>query len=138
MSVTYNSKYTPPAPVLQVTFGYGEDRPWLGTFDAIVDTGADATIVPEEIARKLKATPLNPGQLETQWGDVHPVTIYLLEMQVGAIRLPGVVVAADPEAHEIILGRNVLNKLALFLDGPAQQTDLLDDATVQRLRARRE
>jgi predicted aspartyl protease len=101
-----------------------------------VDTGADATIVPEDIARQLKATPLNPAQLETQWGDVHPVTIYLLDINVGDLRLPGVVVAGDPDSGEIVLGRNVLNKLSLFLDGPAQQTDLLDDATVKRLRAR--
>ena len=105
-------------------------------FEAIVDTGADATIIPDDIARRLKASPLNPARLETQWGDVHPVTMYLLDLQIGDVRLPSVVVAGDPETEEIILGRNVLNKLALFLDGPAQQTDMLDDATVKRLRAR--
>ena len=68
MSAPYNSAdYTPPAPVLSVAFRYGE-RPWLGPFEALVDTGADATIIPESIAERLRAAPLNPGHLETQWG----------------------------------------------------------------------
>lgn len=136
MSTRYNSRYTPAIPVLPVSFGYGEERRLPETFEAIVDTGADTTIVPDDIARRLKASPLNPAQLETQWGDIHPVTMYLLDIQIGDMRLPSVVVAGNPETDEIILGRNVLNKLALFLDGPAQQTDMLDDVTVKRLRAR--
>jgi predicted aspartyl protease len=136
MSVRYSAQYAPAIPVLQVSFGYGDVRRLPETFAAIVDTGADATIVPDDIARRLKASPLNPAHLETQWGDVHPVTMYLLDVQIGAVRLPSVVVAGDPESDEIIRGRNVLNKLALLLDGPAQRTDGLDDATIKRLRAR--
>lgn len=136
MSTPYNANdYVPPAPVLPVAFRYGE-RPWLGPFEAIVDTGADATIIPESIAQRLRATPLNPGHLETQWGDIHPVTIYLLDLQVDGRTLPGIVVAGDPETDEIVLGRNALNKLPLLLDGPELQTEALDDATIQRLRAR--
>jgi predicted aspartyl protease len=122
---------------LQVTFGYGAEHR-LGPLEAIADTGADATIVPEIIAQQLKAIPLNPGQLETQWGDIHPITIYLLDLEVNKQHLPGIVIAGDPEASEIVLGRNVLNKLSLFLDGPKQHTDVLDEATANRLRARRQ
>lgn len=136
MSVQYNSQYAPAIPVLAVSFGYGDAHRLPEMFEAIVDTGADATIVPDNIARRLKASPLNPAHLETQWGDVHPVTMYLLDVQIGDVRLPSVVVAGDSETDEIILGRNVLNKLPLFLDGPTQQTDVLDDATVKRLCAR--
>jgi predicted aspartyl protease len=136
MSTRYNATdYSPPAPVLPVAFRYTE-RPWLGPFEAIADTGADATIIPESIAQRLRATPLNPGRLETQWGDIHPVTIYLLDIQVSGQSLPGIVVAGDPETDEIVLGRNVLNTLPLLLDGPEQQTDVLDDSTMKRLRAR--
>jgi len=134
MSTAYDEHYSPPAPILPVAFRYGE-RPWLGPLSAVVDTGADASIIPESIAEQLRATPLNPGHLETQWGELHPVTLYLLDIQVGDWQLPGVVVAGDPETNEIVLGRNVLNKLPLLLDGPQQQTDVLDDVTMQRLRA---
>ncbi|MBI3914386.1 MAG: retroviral-like aspartic protease family protein [Chloroflexi bacterium] len=138
MKTRYTQKYNPPVPVLRVRLGYAGNQPLSDSYEAIVDTGADATIVPEEVARKLKATPLNPGQLLTQWGDSHPITIYLLDVQIGDLVLPGVVVAADAETDEVVLGRNILNKLPLFLDGPLQQTDLLDDETVKRLRARQD
>ena len=39
--------------------------------------------------------------------------------------LPAVPVVADRRGKEIILGRNVLNKLILLLDGLHQQTDVL-------------
>jgi len=57
---------------------------------------------------------------------------------VGDVFLPGLYIIGDDTGDEIILGRDVLNKLPLFLDGPEQQTELLDDATLKRLRARRE
>ncbi len=136
MSHPFSSEYNPPIPVVLVRLSYGDGQ-FTESFQAIVDTGADATIIPEDIARQIRATPLNPGYLETQWGETHPVTIYLLNFEIENLRLPGMVVAGDPTATEIILGRNVLSKLPLFLDGPSQQTDLLDDATAKQLRVRR-
>ncbi len=136
MSTPFDFAYDPPIPTVPVTFGRSGERPWHGPIQAIVDTGADVTIVPETIAQRVKAIPLNPGQLESQWGDVHLITIYLLDIEVADQILPGIVVAGDPSTDEIILGRNVLNKLALLLDGPQQQTEVLDDSTANRLRAR--
>lgn len=138
MSIAYNSDYSPPIPTLPITFGREGERAWLGPFEAILDTGADATIVPLSIAHRIKAVPLNPGQLESPWGDVHPVTLYIVGVEIAGQLLPGVVVAGDESADEIILGRDVLNKLPLFLDGPKERTEVLDDAAAKRLRARRE
>jgi predicted aspartyl protease len=138
MSTPYSTDYNPPLPILQVTFGHGDGPPSVGPHEAVIDTGADATIVPEAIAQQLKAIPLNAGQLETQWGDIHPVTIYLLDIRINDQLLPNIVVAGDSEANEIVLGRNVLNKLALFLDGPQQKTEVLNAQITNRLRARRE
>ncbi|MEK7277807.1 MAG: hypothetical protein AAB427_10695, partial [Chloroflexota bacterium] len=68
----------------------------------------------------------------------HPVVFFAVELEVQDLRLPGVQVAGDATGHEIIVGRNILNKLPLFLDGPEGQTEVLDDAAAKRLRARRE
>ncbi|MDW8326283.1 MAG: hypothetical protein RMK99_06925 [Anaerolineales bacterium] len=40
-------------------------------------------------------------------------------------RFPGVNVVSWDEGREIILGRNMLNRLVLLLDGPGQTTDVL-------------
>lgn len=70
-------------------------------------------------------------------GERRPIASYYVDLQLNDLTLPNVRVAGDRLANEIILGRNVLNKLPLLLDGREQQTDLLDDATARRLRARR-
>ena len=136
MSIAYDSDYFPPIPVLPITLITETAR--LGPLEAILDTGADATIIPETLALELDALPANPAQIRTQWGETHPVTIFILDIQVMNILIPGAVVAGDPQAAEIILGRDVLNKLPLFLDGTTQQTEILDDAAVKRIRARRQ
>ncbi len=136
MNTPYSTDYAPPIPVLSIQLGFGGRSPWLGPLEGIIDTGADSTIIPERLARQLKAIPLNPGQLLTQWGEAHPVQIYLMDFQIGDLVLPGVVTAGDPAAEEIVIGRNILNKLPLFLDGPMQQASVPDDTTVKRLRSR--
>ena len=136
MSTPYNADYVPPVPVVEVSFSVPGQTITAGPFAAVVDTGADATVAPKTMLLSLGAPSLFDAQLRSPWGESHPVIIYLVDLQLASIRLPGVQVAADETAQEITLGRNVLNKLALFLDGPEQLTDILDGAAVQRLRAR--
>jgi hypothetical protein len=77
-----------------------------------------------------------PGWMVGITGHRQPVALYFVDIYIGELAFPGVRVIADKTAQEIILGRDVLNKLPLFLDGPQQQTTLLDDALVKRLRSR--
>ncbi len=126
-----------PIPALSITLSAPGERPWLGPMAVILDTGADMTLMPAQLLRQLRVHPLGEGRLRGPWGDTHDVTLYLIDVQVSQLLLPDVQVASDEAAEDVILGRNVLNKLPLFLDGPQQQTEVLDDATVQRLRARR-
>ena len=66
-----------------------------------------------------------------------PLILYLVDLEIADQVFPGVLVAGDETADEIILGRNLLNLLPIFLDGPEQQSHVLNDATVHRLRGRR-
>ncbi|MEP7356732.1 MAG: hypothetical protein ABI847_05795 [Anaerolineales bacterium] len=70
-------------------------------------------------------------------GEPHPVVIYLADLVIGAARFPGIEIAADEGDTEFILGRNILNRLPLFLDGPELVTQLLPEQTLLRLRAAR-
>ena len=38
--------------------------------------------------------------------------------------LPGIFVVGDEQGDEIVLGRDVLNKLRIFLDGPARIVEI--------------
>ncbi len=76
-------------------------------------------------------------KIKTHFGDSHVVTQYTVAIQVQETSLLWIYAVGDDEGDEVILGRDVLNKLPLFLDGPQRQTQLLDEATAKRLRARR-
>lgn len=138
MSSAYqHAGYHLPIPVLSVRFRRLAETTATESYQAIVDTGADMTIAPAEILLNLQAQDIQETNLISQWGDVHQVVLYLVDLEVGDQLFPGVMVAGDDTTDEVILGRNLLNMLPLFLDGPQQQTHLVDDATVRRLRSRR-
>ena len=136
MSTAYLSgNYLPPIPVLAVRFlRLAELSSATDIYSAIVDTGADMTVAPADILRDLQAQAVQETNLVSQWGDRHPVVLYLVDVEVDGHRFPGVLVAGDEDAGEIILGRNLLNMLPLLLDGPRQQTRLLDGAQIRHLR----
>jgi predicted aspartyl protease len=136
MSTLHNSAYQPPFPALSVTLRGGAEQ--IAPLRALIDTGADITFVPFRLLEQAKSNEGGLAKIRSHFWEAHLAQLYVIEFQIGALNFPGIYVIADRSGDEIILGRNVLNKLALFLDGPTQQTDLLDDGTVQRLRARRE
>jgi hypothetical protein len=49
-----------------------------------------------------------------------------VDLHLDALTLPSVLVAADDQGDEILLGRNVLNTLILLLDGQSLQIDLFE------------
>ncbi|MBI4630718.1 MAG: retroviral-like aspartic protease family protein [Chloroflexi bacterium] len=137
MSEYIQTDYALPIPVLHVSIGNSDDTPWLGPLDGIVDTGADITMIPLNIIARVNAPSLQEGYLRSAWGSDSRITFFIVNLQIEQLRFSGVQVASNESIDEIILGRNVLNKLPLFLDGPKQQTEILDDATAKRLRDRR-
>jgi predicted aspartyl protease len=134
----YLSKnYALPIPALNILAGLPGERPWLGPLTAILDTGADITAFPLTILNQLKAKRFSKGLLRSQWGDAHLMDFYFVELEIEGTRLANIQVATDKTTHDVTLGRNVINRLSLFLDGPQEIIETLDDATVKRLRSRR-
>lgn len=135
MPTPYNRRYRPPFPTLQVILR--TDQAQSDIHAALIDSGADGTLVPINLLEGLGAPESGDVILATHFGDTQRLARYLVDVQVENVFVPGIYVMADANGNEIILGRDVLNKIALFLDGPTQQTEVLDDATTSRLRARR-
>lgn len=126
MKVPYNSSYYPPAPYVQVQFGRPGEPFTTGSLLALINTGADATLLPANAVRALRVRPSRPANLRSPWGDRQPVRVYRLNLGLGALRLPSVEVVADESNSEVILGRNALNKLRILLDGPSETVELPD------------
>ena len=63
--------------------------------------------------------------MRSQWGERRVVYLYLVDLQIDATTFPGIYVVGDELGQESVLGRNVLNRLRLLLDGPAALTQIL-------------
>jgi len=137
MSQAYSRRVRPPIPTLTVQLRSSITDQSTGPLTALVDTGADATIAPLHHPLEIGAEESTPDWLQGVTGERQPVALYFVDIRIEPVINPGVRVIASKAVEDILLGRDALNRLALFLDGPQQQTDVLDDATANRLRARR-
>lgn len=71
----YNSTYSPPAPVIEVEIGT-EHSAETHLLSALVDSGADATLLPKDLLKRLKAQPVDVRNLRTVTGARVTVTLY--------------------------------------------------------------
>jgi len=118
MKTRYDSGYAPPAPCLGIRLA-APDEPFRSQeLKALVDTGADATIVPAQYVEPLGVQIDNRKLLRSPWGGRQVVDVYLLDIEIGGQRLPMIEIVADEQGEEAILGRNVLNRLFMVLNGP--------------------
>ncbi|MBL7064620.1 MAG: hypothetical protein ISS49_10525 [Anaerolineae bacterium] len=122
----YAKTWYPPMPVLEIWLGYPEESLSLGPYIAIVDTAADGTIIPIGLIERLEAPFVDDVRLRSQWGEWHRARMFTVDIGVGSLCLPAIEVVGDERSDEIILGRNVLNRLRLLLDGPASVTKVLE------------
>lgn len=121
----YDQSYNPAAPTCQITLSIASSGRRVNLI-AMIDTGADASIVPIDSLRHIGARRVFEASLRSQWGERRRVYLYLVDLLVENLTLPGVYVVGDELGNEVILGRNVLNRLRLLLDGPAQIMQVLD------------
>jgi predicted aspartyl protease len=113
-------------PMLEISLGYSGVAPLIGPIPAVVDTGADGTLIPANILSKFEMAESDRTWIRSQWGEHRSVLTYVVDLHIGSLRLPAVQIVADDRGKEVILGRDVLNKLRVLLDGPAQMTELLE------------
>jgi hypothetical protein len=125
-SQSYNHiDYDPPMPVLTVGVGRpGQTVPTV-TFDAILDTGADAMLIPLNMLEQAAARVIDRGSLLGVTGARQAVELYLVTFFVAELRLPGIRAVAIAAGSTPIVGRDVLNHLDLLLNGPAGTVDVL-------------
>jgi predicted aspartyl protease len=99
------------------------DEPGL-TADCLVDTGADVSLIPQRLAVELNLAPADAMIVEGFDGERQQLPLFAVDVTVEDIHLTGLEVVAYPTDHAI-LGRDVLNRFRLLLDGPAQLLELL-------------
>ena len=123
---SYLSAYEPTAPVAVIQIaGPGVDD-WIEILDAFIDSGADATIVPEKLLNQISASVWDQAWLSRQWGEQRQIFRYEVDLRIAGRVFPGMVVVSDELGDEVILGRDFLQQVRLLLDGPAQSMRLME------------
>lgn len=118
-SFDYDSTYAPPAPIVEIEIdGYHASLAIRGLW-AMVDSGADATMIPLEFLKAVGATYKETLWMRSVSGVRVEVDLYLVAIRIGAILLRGLHVVAAPAGSEALIGRDVLNQVVVTLDGPA-------------------
>jgi hypothetical protein len=113
----YNSiEYEPAMPVVELRLGRAFTTPYLELM-AIVDSGADATIVPVRYLRQLQARRGRRNWMRGTIGEREIVYMYPVALQLGPLSLGRVEVVGNVTNNEVIVGRDVLNQLEITLNG---------------------
>ena len=122
----YDTEYAfgPALPIVEVTISPIDGTHNGGEMRALIDSGADATIIPIDILNKIDADKV--GRAQMRWGS-HPsqtYDVYLIMLKIGPFQIRGVRVLADKFNNEIILGRNALNQMIVTLNGLANVVEI--------------
>lgn len=124
MKYAYDANYWPSFPALTAVLINPQEELRPAEQHALIDTGSDGTLVPIALLQDLLAPALNDAHIRSHWGEWRSVQLFLVDLEIAGSAFPGVFVVGDETGKEIVLGRNVLNKLHLALDGPAQVVEI--------------
>ena len=120
----YDTSYSPAIPVCEVTLLVPSSGLRL-TLSAIIDTGADATIIPIPQLKKIGARRAYEARLRSQWGEARAVKMYMVDVTVEGMNFPGIWVVGDEHSQETVLGRNLLNRMSILLNGFKEQIEIV-------------
>ena len=116
----YDRTKSPAAPILPIRIGRpGTDPSVLVT--ALVDTGADATIIPQALARRLNLPVLADVGVGGSGGLSQRATVHAAFVEVAGARWPVQVIALGAES---LVGRDLLNQWVVTLRGPQRVLEL--------------
>jgi hypothetical protein len=121
----YDTSYFPAMPVVEIVIRYAANAPEVSLI-AVVDSGADATIIPRHYLRQVRARKGEKAWLRGTAASRMVVDRYWVSLGIGGhIWTPIQVVGAATD-EEAILGRDVLNHLIVTLNGLASVVEISD------------
>ena len=81
--------------------------------------------MPAEYLLAVEARRISRAKARSLWGDTRNVNVHAVALKIDGLQINALQVVADEQGSEIVLGRQVLNRLKMTLDGPATTTELI-------------
>jgi hypothetical protein len=115
------SGFDPPAPTASVTLRDPSNGAMLSGVLLLLDSGADVTLLPRAAVEQLGVSPVTDERFELMGFDGTKSFAPIVMLDVVFLRrgFRGRYLLIEGESG--VLGRDILNHLALLLDGPRQQ-----------------
>ena len=121
-SHSYDSwHYDPAMPVVEIALLSPETGVSLIQLTALVETGADATMLPANVLEAAGARYVQTLRLRGVTEQSLSVETFVTIVRLGPHTVYGVQAVAMPVGSEAIIGRDVLNELEITLNGPAHE-----------------
>ncbi|MCP4427345.1 MAG: hypothetical protein GY803_22895 [Chloroflexi bacterium] len=121
-SYDYDSSYEPAAPVVPVGLSASGETIVRRRVSALLDSGADATMIPVDELTAAGARYVERRQMRGVVGEPVRVNLFLTAVHIGDHAIHGIRAVGVPAGSEAIIGRDVLNQFELTLNGPAHET----------------
>jgi len=114
----YAQQLDPPAPFVYVSLRCGHTGTALTDLPAQIDAAADRTVIPTHIVESLGL--VEDGRLRFQGfaSEVVTLPVYLVEVGIHDFAAQAIRAVLGVSEPHILLGRDVLNRHHLQLDGP--------------------
>lgn len=121
----YDTSVQPPAPFADVLILHPSDHEQTRHIRGKLDSGADISVIPEEVADELQLIPAREVQTRGYDGATRDIQSYFVALEVEGYPIPLVEVVASRRA-DVLLGRDVLNHFRITLDGKMLTFEMTD------------
>lgn len=121
LRIEYDKLRAPPAPVLPMRLGAPGPEELSYSMVALVDTGADTTVIPEEVAHRLRLPRVGEIGVRGVGGIRQRAQIHAVMVEVAGFRVSVEAIALGSEG---LVGRDLLNRWVVTLRGPEQEMDV--------------
>jgi hypothetical protein len=114
----YDLGYLPAMPMVTLRIGRPDSTATL-VLSRLVDSGADATMIPISYLQEVRAIKRRYVRIRTVSGQLAGASLYTVSLQFAHYRRNWIEVVGNQETDEVIIGRDILNHLVVTLDGLA-------------------
>jgi predicted aspartyl protease len=118
---TFRYRYSsadPPAPTVFLRLTHPTTGVSVDDLPGLVDTGADQTVVPRRVADHLSLPQLDQQRVEGFDGTPQFLPTAVLRLAVRDLSPVEMEVIVSDRVRYVVLGRDVLNRYVIALDGP--------------------
>lgn len=125
--MTYTNQYgysrLPPVPEIEIVVNSPAGSPRPEILKMIVDSGADRTVLPLEVVKRMDLPFWDEGVIKDFSGKAHKVFFYTARITISTLEEHLIRIIALEGSHSLV-GRDILNRYKVTLDGRQKKIEI--------------